>query len=76
MQIKRDMEKKPAAVKLDAEYLRKAAERLPDIGRKFEYLLNTGNLASRSGLDLSQVHIHCCLSGCRSCKLLGFCTTR
>ncbi len=23
-------------------------------GSKFEYLLNTGNLASRSGLDLSQ----------------------
>jgi hypothetical protein len=28
---------------------------MPDIGRKVEYLLNTGNLVSKSGLDLSQV---------------------
>ena len=27
---------------------------MPDLGRKMEYLLNTGNLISRSGLDLSQ----------------------
>ena len=27
---------------------------MPDIGRKMEYMLNTGNLVSRSGLDLSQ----------------------
>ncbi len=25
-----------------------------DVGKKFEYLLNTGNLVSKSGLDLSQ----------------------
>lgn len=31
-----------------------ASEKLPDIGRTFEYLLNTGNLLSKSGLDLSQ----------------------
>lgn len=35
--------------------VRKLAERMPDIGRKVEYLLNTGNLVSKSGLDLSQV---------------------
>ena len=34
--------------------MRKLAEKLPDIGRKVEYLLNTGNLVSKSGLDLSQ----------------------
>jgi DNA-directed RNA polymerase I subunit RPA2 len=27
---------------------------MPDIGKKMEYLLNTGNLVSKSGLDLSQ----------------------
>ena len=27
---------------------------MPDVGRKMEYMLNTGNLVSRSGLDLSQ----------------------
>lgn len=35
--------------------VRKLSERMPDIGRKVEYLLNTGNLVSKSGLDLSQV---------------------
>lgn len=34
--------------------VKKLADKLPDIGRKVEYLLNTGNLVSRSGLDLSQ----------------------
>lgn len=29
-------------------------ERLPDVGKRFEYLLNTGNMVSRSGLDLQQ----------------------
>lgn len=29
-------------------------EKIPDVGRKLEYLLNTGNLVSKSGLDLSQ----------------------
>ena len=27
---------------------------MPDVGRKMEYMLNTGNLVSRSGLDLGQ----------------------
>ena len=34
--------------------MRKLADRMPDIGRKMEYMLNTGNLVSKSGLDLSQ----------------------
>lgn len=38
----------------DDAYVRKAAERMPDVGKKFEYLLNTGNMVSKSGLDLSQ----------------------
>lgn len=41
-------------MQLTETYVRHAAERISDFGRKFEYLLNTGNLASRSGLDLSQ----------------------
>lgn len=39
----------------DPAIVRKLSERMPDIGRKVEYLLNTGNLVSKSGLDLSQV---------------------
>jgi len=38
----------------DESYLKRAAEKMPDVGRKMEYMLNTGNLVSRSGLDLSQ----------------------
>ena len=54
-QILRDLERAPASVNLqDDVYLKKAVERWPDVGQKFEYLLNTGNLVSRSGLDLSQ----------------------
>ena len=42
------------AVVQDESYLKRAAEKMPDVGRKMEYMLNTGNLVSRSGLDLSQ----------------------
>jgi DNA-directed RNA polymerase I subunit RPA2 len=38
----------------DESYMKKLADRMPDIGRKMEYMLNTGNLVSKSGLDLSQ----------------------
>ena len=38
----------------DQDYIKKTSDRIPDIGRKMEYLLNTGNLVSRSGLDISQ----------------------
>jgi DNA-directed RNA polymerase I subunit RPA2 len=54
LQIKRDCARCPDAVRLEAPYLSSAAEHLPEIGRTFEYFLNTGNLSSRSGLDLSQ----------------------
>lgn len=54
MQVKRDCAKSPEKVKLDLAYLKAAGERLGEVGKRFEYLLNTGNLASRSGLDLSQ----------------------
>jgi len=53
--VKRDLERAPEAVNLgDEAYLRKGLDRMPDVGRKFEYFLNTGNLVSKSGLDLSQ----------------------
>jgi len=42
-------------VNLESErYLRKVADKLPDIGRKFEYLLNTGNFVTKNAGDLSQ----------------------
>lgn len=54
-QVYRDLERSPGIVNLqDEAYLKRVLERWPDIGQKFEYLLNTGNLVSRSGLDLSQ----------------------
>lgn len=49
------MEQDAAAVNLlDENFIKKCSERMPDFGRKMEYMLNTGNLVSRSGLDLSQ----------------------
>ncbi len=54
-QVKRDYETAAYQVSLhDEAYIRKHIDRWPDIGQKFEYLLNTGNMISRSGLDLSQ----------------------
>jgi len=54
-QVARDLERAPEVVNLmDEIYIKKAVERWPDVGQKFEYLLNTGNMISRSGLDLSQ----------------------
>ena len=55
LQVKKDLESAPEGVNFqDEAYITKAANRMPDLGRKMEYLLNTGNLVSRSGLDLSQ----------------------
>lgn len=55
MQITRDLERDPESVNLqDQDYIKKAMDKLPDIGKKMEYLLNTGNLISRSGMDISQ----------------------
>ncbi|KAL6767395.1 hypothetical protein ACKKBF_B35095 [Auxenochlorella protothecoides x Auxenochlorella symbiontica] len=54
-QMKRDLEKAPELVNLtDEQYVQKACEKMFDVGQKVEYLLNTGNLLSKSGLDLSQ----------------------
>jgi len=54
-QVKRDYETAAYQASLhDEAYIRKHIDRWPDIGQKFEYLLNTGNMISRSGLDLSQ----------------------
>lgn len=54
-QVSKDLEQDAASVNLlDENYVRKSSERMPDFGRKMEYLLNTGNLVSKSGLDLSQ----------------------
>ena len=53
--INRDLERIPGYVNMaDEAYIRKTCDKAPDVGQKFEYLLNTGNLLSRSGLDLSQ----------------------
>ena len=51
----KDLAKHPERVNLADELaVRKYALLMPDVGKKFEYLLNTGNLVSKSGLDLSQ----------------------
>lgn len=55
MQVQRGVAKAPVTVQLTEAYIRHAADRITDFGRKFEYLLNTGNLSSRSGLDLKQL---------------------
>lgn len=55
VQVVKDLEADGAAVNLqDEKYIKKATDRMPDFGRKMEYLLNTGNLTTKSGLDLSQ----------------------
>ena len=38
----------------DGKYIKKVADKMPDIGRKVEYLLNTGNMTTRFGIDISQ----------------------
>ena len=38
----------------DESYVKKVADKMPDVGKKMEYMLNTGNLVSKGGLDLSQ----------------------
>lgn len=54
-QVRRDTLRAPETVNLQEEsYVKKLAERMPDVGKKMEYMLNTGNLVSSSGLDLSQ----------------------
>lgn len=54
-QVRKDLLRAPHTVDLENEsYIRKAMDAMPDLGRKVEYLLNTGNLVSRNTLDLSQ----------------------
>jgi DNA-directed RNA polymerase I subunit RPA2 len=54
-QVRRDRETESHLINFhDEAYGRRLLERWPDVGQKFEYLLNTGNMISRSGLDLSQ----------------------
>ena len=44
----------------DPSIMRKiVAKTNTNVGQKVEYLLNTGNLVSQSGLDLQQVHSAC-----------------
>lgn len=38
----------------DEDYIKSTSDKLPDVGKKMEYMLNTGNLVSKSGLDISQ----------------------
>jgi len=53
--VSKDLEQDAASVNLqDERYIKRATDRMPDFGRKMEYFLNTGNITSRSGLDLSQ----------------------
>ena len=58
IQVQRDMQRAPDSVQLDEEgYVKGIADKtqsLADVGQKLEYLLVTGNLQSRGGLDLSQ----------------------
>ncbi len=53
-QIMRDASSNKARV-IDPNYWRKVFDMCPDIGQKLRYFLVTGNLISRSGLDLMQV---------------------
>lgn len=34
--------------------MKSLAHKLPDLGKKMEYMLNTGNLVTNTGLDMSQ----------------------
>ena len=64
-------------------YLRKLADKIPDLGRKFEYLLNTGNLVSKNTGDLTQtsgftvrtgkghVSVSVCVCACALVCVLG-----
>lgn len=38
----------------DEDYIKTTSDKLPDLGKKMEYMLNTGNLVSKTGLDISQ----------------------
>jgi DNA-directed RNA polymerase beta subunit len=52
--VQRDVSTSPTTVQLTETYVTAATEWLSDFGRKMEYFLNTGNLPSRTGLDMAQ----------------------
>ncbi|KAL0055264.1 hypothetical protein WJX82_009622 [Trebouxia sp. C0006] len=53
--VKRDLDRQPEKVNLqDEDYIKSTSDKLPDVGKKMEYMLNTGNLVSKTGLDISQ----------------------
>ncbi|GLC33155.1 hypothetical protein PLESTB_000364600 [Pleodorina starrii] len=52
--ITKDINAKPETDFSSETYVNNLLKKLPDVGQKFEYLLNTGNLITKSGLDLSQ----------------------
>lgn len=56
-QLLKEMKEKPAENDLQLKHVQKVFEKVPasDVSKKVEYLLNTGNLVSQSGLDLNQV---------------------
>jgi hypothetical protein len=62
----------PCPIALAHGVLRPAqtCDKLPDVGRKVEYLLNTGNLVSKSGLDLSQASGFTVGAGAPTCSTL------
>ncbi|KAJ1675227.1 hypothetical protein EV182_001684, partial [Spiromyces aspiralis] len=55
-QIRSDIRRRPDAIDFyNASYFQRVIRRVPcDIGRKMEYFLATGNLVSKTGLDLQQ----------------------
>jgi hypothetical protein len=80
-QAEEDVASAGAGVNPESEmYLRKLADKIPDLGRKFEYLLNTGNLVSKNTGDLTQTSGftvrtgkgHVSVSVC-VCMCLGMC---
>ena len=55
VQVQKELNRNAAAVNFqDDAYIHKTAEKILDVGRKMEYLLNTGNLVSKGGADISQ----------------------
>ncbi|GIL75864.1 hypothetical protein Vretimale_5574 [Volvox reticuliferus] len=53
--VLKELAAKPENVNFESlKFIQGVLKKMPDVGQKFEYLLNTGNLVSSSGLDLSQ----------------------
>jgi len=56
-QLLKELKDKPAEADLQYSHVQKVMDKIQasDVSKKVEYLLNTGNLVSQSGLDLNQV---------------------